>query len=154
MSDEPLTPDERVAPFAAEVIDLADVRIRWGRTKPSDRIRPCDHNNLTYNDTERRVWCEDCERTLDGFDAFRSLVESFSKMERAARDKLKKANDALAKTIRRRAAQELSRVWSGRMLPCCPHCRRGLMAHDFADGASASVSKEFEQAARKRGDAA
>lgn len=146
--DLPLVCEEMSTPFGAAVIDLAEVRIRFGIT---DRKagRPCEHRQLIYSQSERRVWCEGCERTIDSFDAFMTITHHFQAMERAVRSKLERAKAALEATVTRRAAKVIDRAWSGNQMAIqCPRCRAALLPEDFADGC-AQTSAEIERARRK-----
>lgn len=58
-----------------KVVDIGDLRIQRGRTMRL--FEPCKHLHLTYCDNERRIFCEDCKKTISGFDGFKSLVEFF-----------------------------------------------------------------------------
>lgn len=153
MTDNIKDPPLEVLPdggsYVGVVVDLDSVRIRTGRTP--FRMKTCQHKRMIYNQTERRIWCEDCERTIDNFDAFQTLTRHFEAMERDARHKLSTAQEALAGSARLRATKELDRIWSGRrMAPCCPHCNGGLIPEDFAGGVRSTTSLEFEIAKRKR----
>lgn len=152
MTHHPEDPPLEVLPdggsYVGVVVDLDSVRIRTGRTPRG--LKTCQHKHMIYNQTERRIWCEDCERTIDNFDAFQTFTRHFKAMEREAGHKLRIAQEALAGAARLRATKELDRLWSGRrMAPCCPHCNRGLIPEDFADGVRSTTSLEFEIARRK-----
>ena len=136
--------------FFGQVVDLAEVRIRQGRTPY--KFKECKHKHLIFCTSERRVWCEDCERTIDNFDAFLIFTRHFEEMEQDARHKISRANEAMKTSVRRRATKELDRAWSGRneMAVCCPHCHIGLLPEDFADRGSSCISAEIERARRRR----
>lgn len=147
--DVPLIADPMATPFGSPVIDLAEVRIRFGRADRKVGI-PCAHKNLTYSREERRVWCDDCERTVDTFDALMTVAAHFHKMEYAAQAKMHRATEALKATVTRRAAKVIDKAWSGnQMAIACPHCRTGLLPEDFENGGS-QVSAEIERARRNR----
>lgn len=117
-NDPPVQPEE-----GAVVIDLAGRRIARGFT----RGRGCRHRHLTYDQRERRIWCQDCNRTVEPFDAFMVVAEGFDDMVRDARRLKREAEDALAKTIHLRAAQAIEKLWRGRKHdPCCPACGSAL----------------------------
>lgn len=148
--DVPLEALEDGGAYRATVVDLADVRIRLGRTKLGPGLRQCEHLKMIYSPSERRVWCEDCERTIDNFDAFLIFTRKFERMLAEARGKLSQAKEALAGAARLRATKALDHIWAGRkMAPCCPHCRKGLIPEDFTRGVS-SISMEWEMARRNR----
>jgi hypothetical protein len=137
--------------YCGTVVDLADVRIRLGRTRVGPGLKQCEHLSLIYSPTERRVWCEDCERTIDNFDAFLIFTRKFEKMLSEVRHRQNTASEALKSSARLRATKELDRVWSGRrMAPCCPHCNKGLIPEDFAGGCRSTISLEWEMARRKK----
>jgi len=150
MTDHPIEGPRDTDRDVGGVIDLAEVRIRWGRsTVPFNQ--KCEHKNLTYNNTERRVWCDDCSRTIDNYDALMVVVNHFDKMDQEARRRYRDATEAFNKSARLRATKELDRVWSGNVMAvACPHCKKGLLPEDFAGGASACWSRELEIAERKK----
>ena len=146
--DKEIIPREDAQPFSCTVIDLADMRVRFGLPKIRNR---CEHKNLVYNIGERRVWCKECETEVGNFDAFMTLVRNFAKMVKEANRKTAELNEALKSAARLRATKALDKEWGRkRMVPCCPHCKKGLMPEDFADGVTHRVSKEYELARRKK----
>lgn len=147
--DVPLIEQEGSRPFGSPVIDLGEMRIRFGLPDPK-RGPPCKHRDLLYSPKDRRIWCADCERTVDSFDAFIILTSAFHDMISAARAKMARADQALAATISRRAAKEIDRAWGGhQMAICCPRCGQGLLPEDFEHGVS-QVSADIERARRSR----
>lgn len=148
MSDEPLHPFPEASPLWAEVIDLADMRVQFGRPRYPTKI--CEHRKLIYDPKERRVWCQDCERTIDGFDAFMTLTRQFTEMVKAAQRLFRQAKEARDSHIGRIAAKKLDKAWSGNVMAvACPHCRGGLLPEDFEGGASVT-SRDIEIARRGR----
>ena len=144
-----MTADEPLIPYN-DVIDLADVRIQRGQSpyKPNR----CKHQRLIFANSheERRIWCSDCERTLDPFDAFVMLAERLDKMVGIVKDKMHKADAALGAVARLRAVKVLDKAWSGNVMAvACPHCRGGILPEDFARGAD-KTSREIEIARRRK----
>lgn len=153
MSDEPIIPHETGGGYVATVIDLAGIRIQRGHSK-IPRGGTCPHKAMTYDPRDRRVWCKDCERTIDNFDAFAILAANFEAMERQVKSKLSEANAAMQSAVRRRATKAIDHAWSGNVMAiCCPHCRGGLLPEDFLSGGM-RTSRELEMARRKRAAAA
>ena len=152
MTDDPIIPPpegSRLSVVAPNIIDLAGIRVQWGlpATKRQDR---CDHNGLLYSEEERRVWCGKCNRTVENFEAFMVFVRHFREIESAARVKMRKAEEAMRSSVRRRATKELDRLWAGEgRAVSCPHCKNGLLPEDFANGVGWSA-REYELARRKR----
>jgi hypothetical protein len=149
-NDIPLFADEGGTPFGSPVIDLAEMRIKFGRSDTKVG-KPCEHRAVIYSRSERRVWCEDCERTIDTFDAFMTVVAHFHSMEAAAKAKLAAAKTAEALTINLRSAKVFDKAWRGphQMAVACPHCRGGLLPEDFIHGGS-QRSAELERARRAK----
>lgn len=149
MAENPIDPRPDAAPLRQVVVDLGDMRVQFGLPRTP---RPkCSHKRLTYSPEERRVWCLDCESTVDGYDAFMVLVTHFQNMEREARRRLKRATEAQQAHIHRTAAKALDRAWSGRspMAVACPHCGDGLLPEDFQNG-GLQTSRQIEIARRER----
>lgn len=152
MSNEPIDPPlvarEDAQPFRAEVIDLDGIRIRWGRPIPG--ARKCEHKHMVYCQDERRVWCENCKRTIDNFDALMVVVYHLENMQREANAKLRAAEEAARHAARLRAVKALDRAWSGNVAAVgCPHCGGGLLPEDFVNGGFSSTSREIEIARRR-----
>lgn len=151
MSDDKDTPLEPLGPdfSVTVVVDFAQVRIERGM--PPIKAKVCEHKSLLYSQSERRVWCRDCERTVDGFDAFKTVVGQWEEMARDLHRKQVAVNDALNQTARLRATKALDKVWSGNVMAvACPHCKGGLLPEDFVSGARSAWARELELAHRAR----
>lgn len=144
--DPPIEP----LPYRAGVtiIDIGDVRVLRGMSRRPHSA--CQHRRLHYDPSERRIWCADCERDLEGFDAFQTLAEQcheFYAQNKRRAEELAKAEQFQARS---RAVKALDHVWRSRsMVPCCPHCHRGLLPEDMLRGVS-SVGVEYERARRAK----
>lgn len=145
--DPPIEPQPYLA--GVTVIDIGDVRVARGMSR-----RPysaCKHRRLHYDSRERRVWCADCERDLEGFDAFMVLTENCHDFYAQNRRRAEDLDEAERFQARSRAVKALDHVWrSKNMAPCCPHCRQGLLPEDVLHGL-ATVGIEYERARRKKG---
>jgi ribosomal protein S27E len=147
--DIPLIDQDGSRPFGSPVIDLGEMRIRFG-VPDTTRGRPCEHRDLIYSTKERRVWCATCERTVDSFDAFMTLTRMFHDMVRDWRGKMHKADEALKATIGRRAAKVIDKAWTDtQMAICCPRCGQALLPEDFEHGVS-QVSAVIERRRREK----
>lgn len=150
MTDHPIAPPADTERIVADVIDLAGVRIRWGRSTAKYK-ETCEHLRLTYSQTESRVWCDDCSRTIENFAAFMTVVKKFQEMMADVRNKTHTANEAMKATITKRGTKAIDRAWSGQVMAvACPHCRGGLLPEDFANGVAPMTSREIELARRAR----
>jgi hypothetical protein len=102
-------------------------------------------------DTEHgTVHCANCDQVVSAFHALRVVAFSesrFAQRMKSMREEYKQMRRRLRSTAWLKAARELEAMWRGKkMLPCCPHCRRGLYPEDLT---GLSVSREFEAARRR-----
>ena len=141
LKDPPIDEQEYISP---QVIDFGDLRVARGMSRRPHQN--CPHLQLRYDLQERRVWCQDCETTVEGFDAFMSLVRSFQDMINSADAMLRQAEEAKAAVIHRIAARRVEKTWRRKMAVSCPHCRRGILPTDSL----CSQSPEFEKARRSK----
>ena len=146
MSDDRTPPimDDMWRPDSAEVLQIEDIRVSRGLTR-----RPassCRHLRLRYDQQERRIWCPDCERDVEAFDAFISLVDRLKRHNQSLDRREKAIAEAEAFTIRSRAAKVMDKAWRSRtMVPACPHCRGGLLPELFTGGVS-MMGKSYARA--------
>lgn len=134
--------------FGPNVVNIGDIRVARGLTRRP--ISSCTHRNMVYDTKERRVWCSDCEVTIESFDAFIFLVEQYHRARSDIEKRAQKVAEAEATSLRSLAARELDKAWSKRrMIPCCPSCGSGLFPEDFKRGVRSMVSREFAEARRK-----
>lgn len=145
MSDEPIQEEEYV--YGVTVVDIGDLRVARGLTR-----RPassCRHARLNYDPRERRVWCKDCEKDVDPFDAFTKLVEQYDRAYKHVNERIKHVEEAEQFQCRSIAAKNIDEVWRRRkVIPACPHCLQGLFPEDFA-GSITTLGREYALARRK-----
>ncbi len=99
-----------------------------------------------YDQNERRIWCKDCEREIEPFDAFENLVKQYDKADSNLKRRQKTVSEAERFQLRSIAAKKIDEAWRSRnMVPACPHCSHGLFPENFKDGMS-MMSKEYAQA--------
>jgi len=144
--DVPLENVPNAQPFGSPIIDFGGVRVAHGMRRFLHR--KCEHRSLVYSMDERRIWCENCERTIEAFDAFMSIVKYFHQMELAAQAEIVRAREASKFHLVRRAAKELDRIWGRKMAASCPHCGNGIIPEDGLR--MSSRSRDLEIARRKR----
>jgi len=147
MADEPI--DEQNYLHGVNVIDFGDVRVMRGRTRRE--YSTCEHRALSYDPVERRVWCRDCEKEIDNFDAVLSLINNYHKAYKYLEKQTDEVLEAQQYNIKRIATKRLDKSWQSRTtVPCCPHCKTGLLPGDFTDVKIKTVSKELEKAKRNK----
>lgn len=144
MSDEPI--EEQSYLNGVTVVDIGDIRIARGLTR-----RPysaCRHKRLRYDPRERRVWCADCEKDVDSFDAFVQLTEQYHLAYEDMKDRRKKLDEAERFQARLIATKTIEKAWrSPNMVPACPNCGNGLFPEDFR-ASPAMIGKDFARARR------
>ncbi|WP_417491832.1 hypothetical protein [Maricaulis sp.] len=130
------------------VIDIGDIRVARGLTRRPHSA--CSHHHMVYDQRERRIWCRDCERDVEPFDAFTALIGNCDDFLQMVERKAAEVAEARDHSLHLIAARNLEKIWrSRRMAPCCPHCDRGLLPDDFKI-TPACTSAEIERQRRKR----
>ena len=108
----------------------------------------CLHRQVELDENGHICKCLKCGESVSAFWFLWMLTEDWERAEntrRAAEDKLRADLEA---NLTLRAARRVEEAWRQRkMLPACPHCCRGISAHDgFGNGSM--VNKEIEQRRR------
>lgn len=132
MSNDKKDPEIQEQDFlgGVKVVDIGDIRVARGLSRRA--YSSCRHAQLVYDKTERRVWCKDCERDVEPFDAFESVVGQFYHAKRHYEALQRQVEEAQAHSMHLIACKNLESVWRGnKMAPACPHCREALLPEDF-----------------------
>lgn len=137
-----------------KIIDIDVVRATIRQNTRYEKSH-CKHSRITVDSDAGTIDCDDCKKSLSAFQVVVSWAKQWGEIEKAVnRQKLRA--QAMSKTmrtyrIRLRALRELEKFWwKGNMLPCCPHCKRGLMPDDFTEVPPLMVSREYELKRRSR----
>lgn len=148
MSDVPIDPKDYAA--GVTVVDLGELRIKRGKARRTKGT--CKHLNLTYDLDERRIWCDDCQSTVEPFDALLILTESYDRACKRLDRREKAIEEAEQFSLRSRASKVIDEAWRSKtMAPNCPHCSRTILPEDVIKGVS-MTSKEFELKRRQKRD--
>jgi hypothetical protein len=146
MGDVPIEPGEYL--HGVTVVDLGDIRVARGMARRNRSA--CDHRKLTYDQNERRIWCQDCESTVEAFDAFVVLVEMWAKAKANHERREREIRAAEENTLISRATKVMDKVWrSQKEVPCCPHCTKAILPDDVVSGV-ATTSKALVLARRRK----
>ena len=133
MADEPI--EEQAYLAGLTVVDIGDLRVSRGLTR-----RPassCQHRRMSYDPRERRIWCRDCEKDVDAFDAFIKFTEQYDRAYKDIQKRREELHQAERFQCRSIAAQKIDKAWrSKNSVPACPHCSHGLFPEDFKNGMS------------------
>lgn len=128
------------------VVDIGEFRVARGASHR--QTHECRHKHLTYDMHERRVWCDDCKRTIENFDALMVIVGQFEEIVRVTNSNLAEAERAKKSVLRRIAARAVERTLGAGMIVACPHCSRGITAEDLEH--HCAISPEYEDARRRK----
>ena len=144
--DEPI--DEQGYVAGMTVVDFGDIRVARGMTRRAHAV--CKHRRLNYDPKERRIWCKDCEKDVEAFDAFQLLAQNAHAVFEGQNRREKEITEARAFAMRSIAAKTLDEAWrSKNMVPACPHCGMGLFPEHFKNGVT-KLGKDYAEAALKR----
>lgn len=145
--DPPIMPLDYLG--GVKVVDIGDIRVARGMSRRPASF--CKHKQLHYDNLERRIWCADCEQSIDPFDAFELIVKNLYDAEYRIKRRSKELEEAEKFQIRTLAAKNLDFAWRKRnMVPACPTCGCGLFPEDFKDGIRTSIGREYAEAKRRR----
>lgn len=130
------------------VVSIGDVRVARGLSRRAHSS--CPHINITYDKKERRIWCEDCERDVEPFDAFLRLTEGYDQAVKDVERREIAVAEAEKFQIRSIAAKKMDEAWRHRnMVPACPHCHGGLFPELFKNRVPL-VGKNFAEAQARK----
>ena len=148
-------PDEKDPPIdepgylhGLTVVNIGDYRVSRGMTRRA--FSGCQHHRVTYDKSERRIWCRDCERDVEPFDAFVGLAENYDRVRKSMDREREEIREAAKFNVRSLAAKAIDKEWRARKtVPICPHCSSGLFPEDFKNGIG-TAGREYAEAARNR----
>lgn len=146
MGDEPKNNVVKLQPRAA------GVEIK--RMDRNDKRSTCRHPSVWIWESEPIMECRDCGAMIDPFVWMRA---NFKKFDQQIADKIAERDRIAAETAELKAwapwlrsLKALERIWRGkRMLPTCPHCRRGIEAEALANTGCVSRDHDAAMVARK-----
>lgn len=136
------------------VIDLKAIRARL-RSGTRWEKGFCHHRRVSIDRDAGTVECDDCGKPVSAFHLILAWCGYWGEI-RAEVERLKTRCAEMRRLLkgykpRLRAIKELEkRWWHGGMLPTCPHCGRGLLPEDFAEGGGGGVGREYEMARRAK----
>lgn len=144
--DPPIEPLDYLS--GVTIVNIGDVRVARGMSRRAHSS--CPHIHINYATHERRIWCEDCEHDVEGYDAFVLLVDGYWRALREIEDRERRVAEAEKFQIRSIAAKTMDEAWRQRnMVPCCPHCHHGLLPEDFRTKPG-MVCREWAEARAKK----
>lgn len=144
--DPPIVEQDWIA--GIRVVDFGNYRVARGLSR-----RPttsCKHNNVVYDEKERRIWCKDCETTIEPFDAYIRILNSYNSAVAVLNYRENKILELENYNLVRIASKNIDQAWRKKeSIPCCPNCARGLLPSDFNPIIS-RTNKQLEIKRRKK----
>jgi hypothetical protein len=126
--DPPIVAQEYI--YGVNVVDFGEARVTRGLSK-----RPrssCKHLHTLYDTHERRVWCSDCETTLDPFDMFEIILARYNDKIKELEERERKVTEAEKHSLYLIANKNIEKAWRGKTMAIpCPHCDGWLLPEDF-----------------------
>lgn len=108
----------------------------------------CLHRQVELDDHGHTCKCIKCGETVSPYWFLHMLASDWERAERTRQEADDKLRADLKANLTLIAARRVEEAWRKRkMLPCCPHCHRGISPHDGFGGSM--VSKAIEQRRRE-----
>lgn len=129
--------------FPEKIVPITSLRI------VRDKNKKCTCRNRAFEvDTQNReVLCADCGAVVDPYDAIKDIAVLYERFNREVESLYEQRKQILNWKPHLLPLRELERIYrGGSMLPCCPHCGRGIEARELVVG---SVNKKSELERRK-----
>ena len=125
------------------IISLKTIRLNHGKTKKCtcrNRVFEVDYQN-------KEVTCGYCGEVVDPFEAILEIARRREHFKEEIDSLLEQRKQILNWKPHLLAVRELERIYrGGDMLPCCPHCGRGIEAKELT---KAFTNRKMELERRK-----
>ena len=115
-----------------------------------DKNKKCTcRNRKFYIDTQNReISCQECGVVINPYDAMLDIASHYEQFGKEVDSLLAQRKQILDYKPHLLVMRELEKIYmGGKMLPCCPHCGRGVYAKELL---VASTSKQYEDRRRLR----
>ena len=125
-----------------KIIPISTLRINRDKTK----ICKCHNRKFEIDTTNRIITCQECGAIIHPYDALLDIASHYEQFGREVDNLLTQRKQILDYKPHLLVMRELEKIYmGGRMLPCCPHCSRGIYAKELL---IASTSKQYEDRRR------
>lgn len=109
----------------------------------------CWHRRFEIDREGGAVFCADCNEEIPAFEALCIIARQDSLYQQRFLRLREEIVELQKYKPWLKAVKRLEHVWRGKkMLPCCPHCRKGVKAEGLA--ATGRVSEKYEQMMAER----
>jgi len=123
------------------VIPITTLRIKYDKKKKCT----CRSTKYEVDFQNKEVTCADCGAIVQPFDAICNLAQHYDRLQSEVRNLLQQRKQIVDWKPWLLSMRKLERTYrGGDMLPCCPHCGRGIMAHEL-NKAATSKQRELER---------
>lgn len=130
------------------VISIGDLSIRRLEKRWFLRKEDCRHRNLTWDKHGDFITCDDCKMQLSSSWVLGMFMEVYERARNALTQQEALLLEERARELHRLASKKVDEVWRTKtMVPCCPHCDRGILPEDGL-GAS-KMGRRYEIGRRK-----
>jgi len=125
------------------IIPITALRITHDKNKKCT----CRNRRFEVDTQNREILCTECGSVVDPYEAMKDLAYDMNKLNKEAQSLLNQRRELLNWKPHLLAVRELEKTYrGGDMLPCCPHCGRGVEAKDLT---KASVNRKYEAERRR-----
>ena len=124
------------------VIPISTLRIIRDKNKKCT----CRNRKFYIATQNREITCQECGAIIDPYDAMLDIANHYEQFGKEVDNLLTQRKQILDYKPHLLAMRELEKIYmGGKMLPCCPHCGRGIHAKELL---VASTSKQYEDRRR------
>lgn len=125
-----------------KVIPLTVLRLNWDSKKKNS----CEHGYYEIDPVNKEVTCTECGAVVSAYDVLWDVARKYDRLQREIQSLLEQRKQILNWKPWLLPMRKLERTYrGGHMLPCCPHCGRGIMAGEM----TGAVNKNIELERRK-----
>jgi hypothetical protein len=125
------------------VIQITALRINYDK----DKKCTCRNRRFEVDLQNREILCVNCGVVVDPFEAMKEIALDVNNLNREIQSLYEQRRNLFNWKPHLLAVRELERVYrGGDMLPCCPHCGRGIEAKELT---RAFTNKQMELERRK-----
>lgn len=124
------------------VVPISMLRIKYGNPKKCT----CANRKYVIDHVNKEVLCADCGVAFSPYDALVDIAQHYDRLNSQVQSLHEQKKQIANWKPHLLPLRELERVYrGGAMLPCCPHCHRGIEAREL----TSYVNKQMEMERRK-----
>lgn len=132
----------------SNIIQIGDFSIELARRSYEEKQKFCDHMSVSLEEGDI-VLCKKCNMQVSAFWCLRQYAIHWQVKDNAIKMMDNDLKRRLESNLHLIAAKKIERVWRGKkMAPCCPHCKRGILASDNLGGHQ--INKKIELNMREK----